>query len=152
MKMLKKICALVLIGCLFLCGSGFNNQYEDVQIIEVKFNPIIGYSWNVETIDLDLEHTGKVDVIYTYDCDNEYDSICGADATETFFIRGLEAGEACLLFEYKRAGETSQYDREVLALLDVNKSGKVKILAYYGGSDKKLGWFYEYNFEIKFKS
>ena len=138
MKIVKKICALVLIGCLFLCGSGFSNKYEDVQIIELKFNPITGYSWNVETIDLGLKYTGKVDVIHTYNCDNENDSICGTDGIETFFIRGVESGEVGLSFEYKRNnGETSQYDREVLALLDVDKSGKVKILAYYDGSNEK---------------
>ncbi|MBQ9491762.1 MAG: protease inhibitor I42 family protein [Firmicutes bacterium] len=137
MKIVKKICALVLIGCLFLCGSGFSNKYEDVQIIELKFNPITGYSWNVETIDLGLKYTGKVDVIHTYNCDNENDSICGAGGIGTFFIKGVESGEVGLSFEYKRPWETSQYDREVLALFDVDKSGKVKILAYYDGSDEK---------------
>ena len=137
MRILKKICALVLTGCLFLCGSGFSNEYEDVQTIELKSNPTTGYSWNVTTVDLDLEHKGKVDVIQTYNCDNECDSICGAGGTTTFFIKGLEKGEVCLSFEYKRPWETSQYDREVLALLDVNESGKVKILAYYDGSNEK---------------
>ena len=141
MKILKKIYALVLIGCLFLCGSGFSNNYEDIQMIELKFNPTTGYSWNVKTIDLGLEYTGKVDIIQTDKCDNEYDSICGAGGATTFFIKGVEAGEVCLSFEYKRPWETSQYDREVLALLDVNKSGKVKILAYYDGSDEKQGDF-----------
>ena len=145
MKIVKKICALVLIGCLFLCGSGFSNKYEDVQIIELKFNPITGYSWNVETIDLGLEHTGKVDIVQTDECDNENDSVCGAGGTATFFIKGVEAGEVCLSFEYKCPGETSQYDCEVLALLDVNESSKVKILAYYNGSDEKQGDFMNIN-------
>ena len=69
MKILKKIYALVLIGCLFLCGSGFSNNYEDIQMIELKFNPTTGYSWNVKTIDLGLEYTGKVDIIQTDKCD-----------------------------------------------------------------------------------
>ena len=140
MKIVKKICALVLIGCLFLCGSGFSNKYEDVQTIELKSNPTTGYSWNVETIDLGLKYTGKVDIVQTYNCNsnNENDSICGTDGIETFFIKGVESGEVGLSFEYKRNnGETSQYDREVLALLDVDKSGKVKILAYYDGSNEK---------------
>ena len=130
---------------LFLCGSGFSNDYEDIQIIELKSNPTTGYSWNVANVDLKLKHQGKVDIIQTYKCDNEDDSICGAGGTETFFIKGLEEGEVCLLFEYKCPWETSQYDREVLALLDVNKSGKVKILAYYDGSNKKLGDFVDVN-------
>ena len=145
MKIVKKICALVLIGCLFLCGSGFSNDYENIQMIELKFNPITGYSWNVRTIDLGLEYTGKVDVIQTYKGDNENDLVGGAGVTATFFIKGVETGEVCLSFEYKRPGETSQYDREALALLDVNKSGKVKILAYYDGSDGKLGDFMNIN-------
>ena len=43
MEILKRLCVVVLIGCLFLCGSGFSNKYEDVQIIELKSNPSTGF-------------------------------------------------------------------------------------------------------------
>lgn len=87
MKILKKLFVMIFCFGLFLCGSGFNNDYENIQMIELKFNPITGYSWNVTTIDLELEHKGKVDVIQTYNCDNECDSICGAGGTATFLSR-----------------------------------------------------------------
>lgn len=145
MKILKNLLVMVFCCGLFLCGSGFSNDYEDIQMIELKFNPTTGYSWNVTTVDLELEHKGKVDVIQTDNCDNGNDSICGADGTVTFFIKGVETGEVCLSFKYKRPWEISQYDREVLALLDVNESGKVKILAYYDGAGEKLGDFMDIN-------
>ena len=53
MKILKKLCAVVLSGCLFLCGSGFsNNKYESVQTIELKSDLSTGFVWNVEVVNL----------------------------------------------------------------------------------------------------
>lgn len=63
MKILKKICALVLTGCLFLCGSGFSNKYEDVQIIELKSNPSTGFVWNVEVVNLKSQEYDEKDNI-----------------------------------------------------------------------------------------
>ena len=63
MKILKKICALALTGCLFLCGSGFSNKYEDVQIIELKSNPSTGFVWNVEVVNLKSQEDDEKDNI-----------------------------------------------------------------------------------------
>ena len=63
MKILKKICALALTGCLFLCGSGFSNKYEDVQIIELKSNPSTGFVWKVEVVNLKSQEDDEKDNI-----------------------------------------------------------------------------------------
>ena len=134
MKVLKKLCAVVLSGCLFLCGSGFSNDYEDIQIIELKSNPTTEYSWNVKTIDLGLENTGKVDIVQTDKRDNEYDSICGAGGIDIFAIKGLKKGTVKLEFLFvKNDNGFKRVDtnKTIWATLRVNESRQVKIVNFY---------------------
>lgn len=74
MKILKRLCVVVLIGCLFLCGSGFSNKYEDVQIIELKSNPSTGFVWNVEVINSESPENNESDEIKDEDIENKKDN------------------------------------------------------------------------------
>ena len=122
MKILKKLCAVVLSGCLFLCGSGFSNKYEDVQTIELKSNPSTGFVWNVEVINLefpendvkddveseeekdDMEqkyifNAGEVEISHDFISDNENPTVCGAGGPDIFTIMGKKEGMAFLEFK-----------------------------------------------------
>ncbi len=131
MKILKRLCAVVLSGCLFLCGSGFSNKYEDVQTIELKSNPTTGYSWDFEVLEGLVDPVGEVEISRTFESDNKNDLICGTGGTEIFEIKGVKEGKVGLLFEYKRVRDTKEDCNDVIGVIPhVNKSGKIKILRY----------------------
>ena len=129
MKILKKICALVLTGCLFLYGSGFSNKYEDVQTIELKSNPSTAYSWNFEVLEGLVDPVGEVEISHTFQSNSNDKHLCGAGGTDIFKIKGVKEGKIAIVFEYSRACETDDIDL-ILLKLHVNKLGQVKILKY----------------------
>ena len=82
MKILKRLGAVVLSGCLFLCGSGFSNKYEDVQTIELKSNPLTGFVWNVEVVNLKSPENNENGEIKDEDIEDQKDNNKGNEEEE----------------------------------------------------------------------
>ena len=82
MEILKRLCVVVLIGCLFLCGSGFSNKYEDVQIIELKSNPSTGFRWKFEVLASLMRPEAEIGILQTFESNSKDNLICGTCSTE----------------------------------------------------------------------
>ena len=70
MNILKKLCAVMLSGSLFLCGSGFSNKYEDVQTIELKSNSTTEFVWKHKVLTHSNDQKNKT-LMFANDEDKE---------------------------------------------------------------------------------
>ena len=145
MKILKKICSLVLTGCLFLCGSGFSNKYEDVQIVKLESNPTTGWRWEAQVREYKEPERkeecsrcktkrGKVEITHAFESDSQDETICGAGGTDIFEIKGVEEGTVNLEFLFvKNESGLKRVDanRTIWANLCVNESKQVKIVSFH---------------------
>lgn len=144
MSILKKLCAVMLSGSLFLCGSGFSNKYEDVQTVELKSNPTTGWYWETQIREYEESETeeeyseckpkrGKVEVAHTFKSDIGDDSICGTGGTDVFNITGKKEGGVVLEFLLVKNNNGVKHvdaNKTVWATFCVNESKQVKIVSF----------------------
>ena len=131
MSILKKLCAVMLSGSLFLCGSGFSNKYEDVQTVELKSNPTTGWYW--ETQIREYEESETVEVAHTFKSDIGDDSICGTGGTDVFNITGKKEGGVVLEFLLVKNNNGVKHvdaNKTIWATFCVNESKQVKIVSF----------------------
>lgn len=145
MKILKKLCVGVLCCGLFLCGSGFNNKYEDVQTIELKSNPSTGWGWEAQVREYKepengegcsgcKSNRGKVEITHTFEPDSQDEAICGAGGTDIFEIKGVEEGTVHLEFLFvKNDGGLKRVDanKTIWATFGINESKQIKIISFH---------------------
>lgn len=145
MKILKRLCTVVLIGCLFLCGSGFSNQYKDVQTIELTSNPTTGWHWETQIREYRepeneegdcgcKSNRGKIEIAHTFESDSKDDAICGAGGTDIFEIKGVKEGTVNLEFLFvKNDNGLKRIDanKTIWATLCVNESKQIKIVSFH---------------------
>ena len=143
MKILKRLCAVFLIGCLFLCGSGFGNGYKDVQTVTLEKNSS-GCRWKVQTREYSepekkekcseyKSKRGKVKVTHTFKSDSKDDSICDADGKDIFEIRGVKEGTVTLEFVLVKNDDDCEYidgNKTIWVNLCVNESKQVEIVGF----------------------
>ena len=140
MSILKKLCAVMLSGSLFLCGSGFSNKYEDVQTIELKSNSTTGWNWEVQVREYgELEEEceswcGKVEIAHTFKSDSKDKVICGGGGTDIFSITGKKEGSVTLEFvpvKQAKGCKIVYSNKTIWATFCVNESKQVKIVSFH---------------------
>ena len=145
MKILKRLCAAILSGCLFLCGSGFSNEYKDVQRIKLASNPSTGWYWEAQVREYKEPENeegccrckskqGKVEITRTFKSDSKDDSICGVGGTELFEIKGVQEGTVNLEFLFvKNDNGLKRIDdnKTIWATFCVNESKQIKIVSFH---------------------
>ena len=147
MSILKKMCAVMLSGSLFLCGSGFSNKYEDVQTIELKSNAEWNWVVQIEECDEYLEselEQGEVEITRTFKCDSNNDSICSEATTTIFSVTGKKEGIVALGFVLVKHDLCVDDEKAVVAILRVNEKKQIKMIGFWDfdelalASNKKL--------------
>ena len=144
MSILKRLCAITLSSCLFLCGSGFSNRYKGVQRVNLESDPTTVWQWEAQVREYKESEKeeecsgcrskrGAVEVAHTFKSDIGDDSICGTGGTDVFNITGKKEGGVVLEFLLVKNNNGVKHvdaNKTVWATFCVNESKQVKIVSF----------------------
>lgn len=145
MSILKRLCAITLSSCLFLCGSGFSNRYKGVQRVNLESDPTTVWQWEAQVREYKESEKeeecsgcrskrGAVEITHTFKPDSKDDSICGAGGTDIFEIKGVKEGTVNV--EFLRVRNDNGFKRidaekTIWATVCVNESKQIKIVSFH---------------------